>query len=474
MGRKGFKIWVLILANSLTLSAQKNTALTLDNCLEMAISNNFDIKIAEQKHNISQKNLEQSQREKMPSLSSDFSQGFNLGRNIDPVSNQFVTTPINSATLGLTSSTTLYKGDMLKNTVSLNEKLQKSAKIESEVLKFDLKKAVTLAFLEVVLKQEILALKVEQKKIIESQMARNKALIELGNLPNSGLIELKAQLENETLGILEVENQLTEAKNYLKKIMNAPDLEIKEVKEPLVSDISKSALSKSDILVGVPFLLQKKLNIEIAENQIKLKEGTKKPSLYFTGGLFTNFSSQALNRVKYIGEPQQQVQVSENQYININGNKLPLNVVSFVPKTEEVRFGYFSQLFSNIGLGLKLNLEYPILDKNYRNTQIQISKIEKQIAQSELQKAETEVRNDLLQIKTQLENAKKLFLQAQKYETAQNEAFKLSKERFEEGLNSFVEYNQAKISLESARSNVIRNKYTHYFYTLVYKYYTGN
>ena len=149
-------------------------------------------------------------------------------------------------------------------------------------------------------------------------------------------------------------------------------------------------------------------------------------------------------------------------------------MVSQVPKTEEVRFGYLSQLFSNIGLGLKLNLEYPILDKNYRNTQIQISKIEKQIAQSELQKAETEVKNDLLQIKTQLENSKKLYLQAQKYESAQNEAFKLSKERFEEGMNSFVEYNQTKLSLEAAKSNVIRNKYTHYFYNLVYKYYTGN
>ncbi|MBK6977741.1 MAG: TolC family protein [Cytophagaceae bacterium] len=469
-----FKILIFVFVNSVSGFAQKNNALTLESCLEMAINNNFDVKIAGQKANISVRNLEQSQKEKLPTLSTDFSQGFNLGRNIDPVSNQYVTQPINSATLGLTSSTTLYKGDIIKNTVSLNEKFQKSAMIDAEILKFDLKKAVTLAFLEVVLKQEILDLKIEQKKIIETQITRNNALIELGNLPKSSLIELKAQLENETLGILEAENQLLDAKNYLKKIMNTPELEIKEVKEPLVQDLFKASINKTDNLVGVPLLLQKKLNVDIAENQIKLKEGTKKPSLFFTGGLFTNYSSQANRRIKFIGEPQQVIQVSENQFISINGNNFPLNVVSQVPKTEEVRFGYLSQLFSNIGLGLKLNLEYPILDKNYRNTQIQISKIEKQIAQSELQKAETEVKNDLLQIKTQLENSKKLYLQAQKYESAQNEAFKLSKERFEEGMNSFVEYNQTKLSLEAAKSNVIRNKYTHYFYNLVYKYYTGN
>lgn len=469
-----FKILIFVFANSVSGFAQKNTALTLESCLEMAINNNFDVKIAGQKANISVRNLEQSQKEKLPTLSTDFSQGFNLGRNIDPVSNQYVTQPINSATLGLTSSTTLYKGDIIKNTVSLNEKFQKSAMIDAEILKFDLKKAVTLAFLEVVLKQEILDLKIEQKKIIETQITRNNALIELGNLPKSSLIELKAQLENETLGILEAENQLLDAKNYLKKLMNTPELEIKEVKEPLVPDLSKASINKTDNLVGVPLLLQKKLNVDIAENQIKLKEGTKKPSLFFTSGLFTNYSSQANKRIKFIGEPLQVIQVSENQFISINGNNFPLNVVSQVPKTEEVRFGYLSQLFSNIGLGLKLNLEYPILDKNYRNTQIQISKIEKQIAQSELQKAETEVKNDLLQIKTQLENSKKLYLQAQKYESAQNEAFKLSKERFEEGMNSFVEYNQTKLSLEAAKSNVIRNKYTHYFYNLVYKYYTGN
>jgi outer membrane protein len=86
--------------------AQK--ALSLENCIEIALNNNQDYKNLSLQTKIANIKIEQSQLEKYPSLSSDFSQGFNLGRNIDPFSNQFVTKPINSANLGFSSNATLY------------------------------------------------------------------------------------------------------------------------------------------------------------------------------------------------------------------------------------------------------------------------------------------------------------------------------------------------------------------------------
>lgn len=445
---------------------------TLEECINTAIANSFDIQ--NQRSNVKGKAItyRQSELEKLPSINGDFSQGFNLGRNIDPFSNQYVTKPINSANLSLSSVVTIYNGDLIKNTVLLNKREQRLAELEVENLKFNIKKEITLAFLEVLIKQEVLRLKQEQKKIIAFQLNRNKEMSKYGNEAAATAIDLNAQLESEIYGILQTNTQIAFAELKLKQLMNLNTDEKLKLKEPLVAVKSEDKKSQLNRLSGLSFVRKKQLEVEQAHLRIKMGEGAKMPSLVLNGGFFTNYSSQAAPILNILdGEPEQFVQVSETDFIPFNNEIFPVNRIVTQPNFEEVKRGYFKQLFGNSGFSLSLGLSYPIYDKNQRNTQIQLAKIDKLIAQKSYQQTQIQVQNELREIDTWISTSRAQYEQALRQSEAQQKAFELATLRFEEGLINFASFNQAKMSLETAKSNLIQNKYTHYFYNLLSDYY---
>lgn len=448
--------------------AQK--ALSLENCIEIALNNNQDYKNLSLQTKIANIKIEQSQLEKYPSLSSDFSQGFNLGRNIDPFSNQFVTKPINSANLGFSSNATLYNGGQMKNTTKLKLIEKNVVQLEAEKSKIQIKKSVALAYLEVVLKKEILRIKKEQKVIVDEQIKRNNALSELGNEAIASKIDLNAQLENEIYQIVDTEASLKLAKLNLARLLNQKELLDFDVQEPINTTIAN--LNFNNNIVGVAHLKQKQLEINQADINLLLKESQKKPFVFLNGGLFSNFSSEAPPRFKNVGgTPKQEIVQVPSQFVQIENQKFPINQVVTLPNVTESQFGYFNQLVSNFGLGFKINVQYLIYDKGLRNSQIQSQKIVKLMAQNNYLKAEQELSNELKEYKTYIEISKSKFLQAQNQEKAQQKAFELAKMRLEEGIIRFAEFNLAKTNLELAKSNVLQNKFSFYYYTLVYKYF---
>ena len=192
------------------------------------------------------------------------------------------------------------------------------------------------------------------------------------------------------------------------------------------------------------------------------------------GGLYSIYSSQANTKINVLdSEPMEFLQESQTEFVKIENQNIPLNRLVSQANTEEVKFGYFSQLFSNSGLSFSLNFQYPIYDKQARTTDIQVAKIEKMIAQNDLMRTQSQVQNELTEIKTSIYSSEDQYFQALKQEEAQAKAFEMSKARFEKGLIDFSQFNQAKINLENAKSNILQNRYTHYFYNLIYAYYTG-
>jgi outer membrane protein len=461
-------ILTISLLNVLAVSAQKT--LSLENCIEIALSNNQDFKNNQLQTQISKVKIEQSKLEKLPSLNSDFSQGFNLGRNIDPFSNQFVTQPINSANLSLSSNYTIYNGGIIDKTIKINQLENAIGLLETEKTKIEIKKNLSLSYLEVVLKKEILKIKKEQKNIILEQLKRSQQLQKFGNESLAANIDLEAQLESENYQIVEAESNLKIAKLRLLQVLNQKDLTDIEVIEP--SNISIANQNFGQQLTGIAHLRQKQLEINYADLKISLKESEKKPTVFLSSGVFSNYSSQAPKRIKNLGgEPKKVLAQSPNQFTKIGDKEYPIFNVFTSPNIKEQNFGYVNQLFSNLGLGLKLNFQYPIYDKGLRNSEIQTQKVQKIISQNNYLKAEQELSNTLKEFRTNIEIAKAKYTQAQNLEKAFSKSFDISKIRFEEGMIRINEFNQSKLNLESAKSNVIQNKLTYYYYSLIYKYF---
>jgi outer membrane protein len=63
---------------------------SLNQCIDYAYKQNFDVKLKELRLKQSENTLQQSQKAIYPNLSGSFSQGINSGRSIDPFTNDFI------------------------------------------------------------------------------------------------------------------------------------------------------------------------------------------------------------------------------------------------------------------------------------------------------------------------------------------------------------------------------------------------
>lgn len=457
------------------LKTYAQVSYSLEDCIGLAIQNDYDLKNQNSQVQISERIYRQSKLEKYPSLSTGFSHGLNLGRSIDPFSNQIADGMLNFAQFGLSSEVTLFDGKITKNTSRLRRGNKAISELESENFKLELRKDVTLAYLEVILKQELLMLKKEQKELVQIQLDRIALMDITEEKIDSVSIDAIAQLENENYQIIQAGSDLEIARIRLLALMNLRSDTDFVLEAPLVANALESSMdNRGDNILNLSFLKQKELEIQQSSLNLSIKEGARKPHVFFNGGLYSVYSSEADTKINVLdSNPMEFLQESQTEFVQIENENIPLNRLVSQPNVEEVKVGYFSQLFSNYGLSFSLNFQYPIYDRHSRNTGIQVAKIEKIIAQNDFKKVQSQIQNELTEIKTLIYSSEDKYLQALKQEDAQAKAFGLSEKRFEEGLMTFAEFNQAKISLENAKLNILQNRYTHYFYNLIYGYYTG-
>ena len=94
---------------------------SLNQCIEYAYKQNFDVKLRELKFRQSENTLEQSQKARYPSVSGSFSQGINSGRSIDPFTNGFIQRTIASNSFGVNTNLVLFNGFSLKKQILQNQ-----------------------------------------------------------------------------------------------------------------------------------------------------------------------------------------------------------------------------------------------------------------------------------------------------------------------------------------------------------------
>ncbi len=453
-------------------NAQKVRVLTLEQCFEMAGANSQQIKAAELQKNLSEIQYKQAEKYRYPTLNSTFQDGLNVGRNIDPFTNLFVTKPIHTANLGLTSSYTLYDAGVNKFNAEIQKTDTKIAEARREQLVFDIKRELILAYLDVVLKQDALQMRNIQKTLLLNQLNRQQDLVSLGNAPTSSLIELEALMATENFNQANAEAQLKESKVQLLNLLNSPNYGDFEVKMPTFASTKASASPK---MVGLPGMQVLNYEIDKAKKTLAVNEAAKKPIIYLDGSAYTNYSSQAgpTRNVPLNTDPEFKVENSPTEFVSFNNSQIPLQRLTQVPAFETKNFGYLSQLMANNGLALKINVQYPIFDRGERQSRIEAQKVQVKIAQANFDAEKQKNENEIKKLKTQIDNANLKHKFAELAVLAEEKSFDAATLKFSEGRISIYEFNQAKISLETARSNALQNKYLAYYYQIILSMFSG-
>jgi outer membrane protein len=414
-------------------------------------------------------NHRQSKANLFPSLEGFANHGINQGRSIDPFTNAFVNQSINFAGYGLNTSVILFNGLAIQSNIKQNSLTYEATRLELQQEKDYLTLNIILAYLQALNNQDLLTQSRNQAEVSRQQVERLNILFREGAISPGDLYDLKGQLAQDELAIVNNQNALNASKLTLAQLMNIPfnkNIQLERLPIEQFStnyDVTPEAIYKQ-ALDKLAMVRAAQLRNQSAEKAIKVAKGDFYPSLSLSCNVTTNYSSAAardvfLNRTE---EP-------TSQYVIINGIKTP--VISPRENFEAQKIKYNEQLDNNLFTSIALGLRIPIFNSLQVRSRVRIAQINQKNAEYIEQTTRNQLSQAIEQAYFNMTAAQDRYKVTTDQVNAFKESFRAAEIRFNEGAITSVDYIIAKNNLDRANLNLISARYDYVLRTKILDYY---
>lgn len=456
--------------NALQASSQTAPKITLQQAVDMALRNNIAVKQSEVQLQNALLNHQQAQNNMLPNATGNINEYFNFGRSLDPFTNTYVARNINYNTLSLNAGVTVFNGYFIKNTIAQNQLLVQATQLDMQAMKESVAMQVVLAYLNTLNAEDQLAIAQSQTGITRLQIERTEKLVRAGSLPQSNVLDLKAQLANEETTVINNQSTLELAKLSLLQLLNDKnigDVSLDRIAVPTPAS-STYELSAANIFqvaeANQPIVKAADLRVKSAEKGIAIAKAGFMPTVSLSGSFGAN-QSNAQKEYKIDG-------VSETNLGTVTLNNVDYPLVVKQPKmVESGTIGYFKQLENTFNYGFGINMNIPIFSRFANKTRVGQAKLQRLNADLEAQKTRQTLRQNIEQAYTNMTNAAKRFEAITTQVTALEESFRAAESRFNAGAIDFVAYNLQKTNLDKAKANLVQAKYDYVFRIKILDYY---
>src|SRR6218665_928479 len=192
---------------------------SLDSCISYAFQNNLAIKISEQSIKLSEINETTAIGGMLPTLNAQGGHGYNWGQRIDPFTNQFASSRIQTNNFGLATGMNLFGGFQQYNT-------WRQAEINTDISRKDYEKArndvalnIASAYLNILLNREFMQIALRTLDATSTQVARIEKLVSAGQLAQGNLNEIRAQQASDNANYVAAINNYKLAKMNLMQLL---------------------------------------------------------------------------------------------------------------------------------------------------------------------------------------------------------------------------------------------------------------
>lgn len=446
---------------------------TLSECVDYALANNLQVKRSELTVELSNVDHRQAKFALLPTVNTSGSYGYNWGRGIDPVTNQFISSQRNEYTsIGGNSAVTLFNGFRIQNTI-------KQTSVDLEASKEDLAKSrndvslnVISLFVNVVFNKELVQNAQLQLSSSQQQFERTQKLVSAGALPKSNELNLDAQVATNELNLINNENALNLSLLQLQQALQLPATDHFDVEVPVISleDLVLDQTSEEIYKIAkgtMPEMKSAKLRIESSHYNVKAARGNLYPRLSISGSINTNYSSASASRF-----------ISDGGFIPIQtgyfvqGTNEPIYGLQPTGSFRQI-YGFNDQVKDNIYKSVNLTLSIPIFNNFNVRSNLQRAMITKEQTTISAKEVDNTLRQN---VETSFNNAiaaSKSYNASLRQVQAREEAYRMAKQRFDIGAANYVEYQVAENDLFQARSDMARGKYEFIFRKKVLDFYQG-
>ncbi len=445
--------------------------LTLKECVDKAITNNAEAKRSNLQAEISAVTLKQSKANMLPDLSANLGHGLNEGRSIDPFTNSYVNRSLAFGNYSLSSGVLLYNGSQTKNTIRQNQLNNEADKLDAAQTKENITLNVILAYVQILNNEDLLQQSKNQAEVTHKQVERLATLDKAGAIAPAQYYDLKGQLANDELAIINNQNALDGAKLALAQLMNVPfDRSLTVESLPTDNFTANDAATPSSVYDmaanKLPMIKASELRKESAAKSLQIARGSMYPVISLSGSLNTNYSNAA-SRDVFINS----VEVPSGDFVTVNGNKVSVITKQSNYSTEPI--SYRDQFNNNYSTSLFLNVRVPILNGFRARNRIALAKIDMKNADLTAQTTKTQLNQQIEQAYFNLNAATERMQTLERQVADFAESFRTTEVRFNAGVITQVDYLIAKNNVDRSRSNLIIAKYDNVFRAKILDYYQG-
>lgn len=467
-----FFIQITFLPNLLAQDSIGNR-LTLKQAVETALSNNLQVKQSTLQVQTAAVNLKQAKANLLPDFFANLNHGLNQGRSIDPFTNGYINQQVTYGSYNINSSVALFNGFQLKNLVKQNALDVEAGKMDLQQAKDNIMLNIILAYLNISNNEEQLVQSQNQAGVTRRQLERLDVMNQAGAVTPTVFYDLKGQLANDDLAIINSRNALNTAKLSLSQLMNVPYNKNLEVEKINIEDVApdyagRDAQSIFESAVKQLALIKAAdLRQRSAAKSIQVARAGFYPAVALSGNVNTNYSNAARKDI-----PLQIVDVASGDYVNVNGNRLPVMTKQTV--FDNLKIPYLDQFNNNYSTSLYMSIQVPIFNNYRTRNKVALAKIEQQNAAYSAQTIKTQLSQNIEQawfsMTAAAERYKTLLQQVSDF----SESFRTAEVRFNAGVLTQVDYLIAKNNVDRAKINLISARYDYLFRIKILDYYRGS
>lgn len=474
------KILPFFLIIFLIPAAQAQKTWSLRECVDYALENNISIRQSEIQASVAGITYKQSKLSQIPSLSFSNSEGLRFGKSQNPSTGILENQNYFSVGLNMQSSALIFNWFSKKNSILADEWSMLAAKAGTEKLRDDIALSVANGYLQVLLL-------IEQEKIADVQVKQSQAQLEVvsrqveaGALPELNLVELEAQLANDSANLISARGNVTDAKYNLKAVMNLDAAEPFEIDEPPVEDIPLAPIGElqpadvyKDALANLPQQKVNEYNLKAANSNSLAAKGALYPSISAFGSLATNYG--------YFRTPvYEQVfsGYSPSGMVIPDGSGGYISVQQPIFKTGG-QTGYIyspslgDQFSNNFGQQLGISINVPIFNgwsarANYKKSKFNVKNVEYQNEQDR-----QTLKQNIYQAYNSVVVALEKFTSSEKAVSAAQKSYDFARARHDVGMLTTFELITNQNNLFRAKLQYVVNQFDYVFKMKVLEFYKG-
>jgi len=415
---------VTIISHSQNITTQKLPAQwSLQDCFNYALENNITLNSLRLNSSSAKQDLAQSRNNQLPIVSGSVSQSLANNNNVNASSNY-----------SLSSSLVLFNGGYLRNNISANELIVRSALLSIEETANDIRLSITQAFLNILLAQENIKTLQELLNTSDSQLIQGTIRYNAGRISRKDYLQFESQLAIDNYNLVNAKNAYRSNITSLKQLLQLP--------------------FSYDLVVAVPE------NILPIENELVLDDAQK-----------AAFAYRPEIKNKDIGIKLALVELEKARASGLPVVNLGAGMSSNFNSTQSSK--YFTQIGNSYYQSLGISASIPIFSRRAVRTNINKSRIAIEQARLDLENTKTILIQKVEQAYINMLNARAQFIAAGTRLKVAEETYHITNEQLRLGAITMVEVLLQKDLYVQALQAYLQAKYTAVLYNRIYRFYAG-